>query len=177
MYLPPTFTIEFKQIGCLTYQLMTSQVLPLPRKAAFKFFEDPRNLFEITPDWLDFKIVNMEEKTKTFEGVKFVYTIKWLGVKLKWQSKIIDYRPPERFTDIQLRGPYSFWRHLHIFEEVPEGTLIRDEVTYKLHFASKFLHHLIKRQLYNIFCYRALRIAEWASGEFRPKLKKQNKGH
>jgi ligand-binding SRPBCC domain-containing protein len=173
MHFPPTFTIEFKQIGCLTYKLMTSLVLPLPREAVFNFFEDPGNLFEITPDWLDFKManININEKTETFEGVEFAYTIKWLGLRLKWKSKIIDYKPPERFIDIQLKGPYRFWQHLHIFEEVPEGTLMKDEVTYKLHFASKLFHPLIKRQLHDIFSYRALRIAKWASGEFKPKLR------
>lgn len=173
MRLPLTFTIDFKQIGCLTYQLITSQVLPLRREVVFNFFMDPRNLIEITPDWLDFKIADMEWKMKIFEGVEFIYTIRWLGLRLKWQSKIIEYKPPERFIDIQLKGPYRFWRHLHIFEEVPEGTLIKDEVTYKLHFVGKLFHRcLIKRQLYDIFCYRAQRIAEWSSGEFKPKLRK-----
>ncbi|HDY72401.1 MAG TPA: hypothetical protein ENH50_12135 [Nitrospirae bacterium] len=54
----------------------------------------------------------------------------------------------ERFTDIQIRGPYRFWSHLHTFEEVPEGTLMRDEVTYRLSHTAGLLHRsIIKRQL------------------------------
>jgi len=166
--LPPTFKIEL-----WLNQLKTSQVLSVPQEKAFKFFEDPKNLFEITPDWLDFKMVSPERK-EVFEGVEFDYTIKWLGIKLRWRSRIIDYKPPERFTDIQIIGPYQYWRHLHIFEKVSEGTLLKDEVTYKVPFGliGKLLHTLIiKRQLKDIFSYRAIRLSEWARGEFKSKVK------
>ena len=80
-----------------------------------------------------------------------------------WRSRIIEYRPPERFTDIQLKGPYRSWVHLHVLEKVPEGTLMRDEVTYKLHLPAIFLHpFLIRNKLIDIFTYRSVKIAGWA---------------
>lgn len=171
--LPPTFTIEFKRITNWMKQLKTSQVLPIPPTEAFRFFEDPRNLFEITPDWLDFRMVN-QGKTEVFDGVEFDYIIRWFELKLRWRSRIIDYKPPERFTDIQIIGPFRYWRHLHIFERVSEGTLLKDEVTYKVPFGliGILLHTLvIKKQLEDIFSYRAIRISEWAKGEFKSKVK------
>jgi ligand-binding SRPBCC domain-containing protein len=91
-------------MGVTRFGLMTSQVLALPRDMAFTFFEDPKNLFEITPDWLDFSLLD-REKSDVFEGAEFDYTIRWLGQKLMWRSRIVAYKPPERFTDIQIRGP------------------------------------------------------------------------
>lgn len=147
--------------------------MPVPQEKAFSFFEDPENLFEITPDWLDFKMVDMNKRTKIFEGVELHCTIKWLGLKFNWGSRILEYKPPEHFTDIQIKGPYHYWSHLHTFEEFPQGTLMVDEVTYRMPFGfiGKALHNfVVKKQLKDIFCYRAVRISEWVQGERKRKL-------
>ncbi|HDY72402.1 MAG TPA: hypothetical protein ENH50_12140 [Nitrospirae bacterium] len=64
---PLTFTIDFRRVDRLNYQLRTSQVLSVPPEKAFTFFEDPRNLFDTTPDWLDFKMVDVKDKSEVFE--------------------------------------------------------------------------------------------------------------
>jgi ligand-binding SRPBCC domain-containing protein len=171
--IPPSFQITFGKSGKSEYQLKTSQVLPLPVKKAFSFFEAPENLFEITPDWLEFRFHNKGQPSKTCQGAEFDYTVRWFSIKIKWHTKISEYIPPERFSDIQVKGPYASWEHLHTFAEVPEGTLMRDRVTYRLplYVIGNIVNKLfIMRQLEDIFSYRAMRIAEWASGTFRSKL-------
>jgi ligand-binding SRPBCC domain-containing protein len=159
--------MDISRTGFTTHRLTASQVLGLPQERIFVFFQDPENLFEITPPWLDFRLKG-EDTREVFEGAEFDYTIRWLGLHIRWRSRIIDYRPPNRFTDIQIKGPYSSWGHLHTFESVPEGTLMRDEVIYRLPLAAVALHPLfIRRQLEDIFAYRAVRIARWAGGEFQ----------
>jgi ligand-binding SRPBCC domain-containing protein len=161
--LHPTFTMDFQRVSFLTHRLRTSQILPLPPEEAFIFFEDPRNLFGITPDWLDFRMRDAD-KHEVFKGAEFDYAIRWLKLTFRWRSRIVDYHPPERFTDIQIIGPYRFWRHLHTFEGVPEGTLMRDAVTYTLPRTAALLHRpIIRNQLADIFSYRSLKITEWAT--------------
>jgi ligand-binding SRPBCC domain-containing protein len=155
--------MEIKRSGLLTYKLLTSRLLPIGQKEAFEFFEDPGNLCDITPVWLDFCMLNKDSDTGVHENAEFDYTIKFLGIKMRWRSRIINYKPPERFTDIQLKGPYKSWVHLHVLEKVPGGTLMRDEVTYTLHLPALILHpFLIRKKLKDIFSYRAVKIAEWA---------------
>jgi ligand-binding SRPBCC domain-containing protein len=159
--LPPSFTIEFKQTGFFTHKILTSQVVPLPPDDVFPFFEDPRNLSEITPQWLDFRMIK-STNADVFKGAQFVYTIRWFGVKLRWKTKIVDYEKPVRFTDIQLSGPYKSWQHIHTFEKIPEGTRVHDDVTYGIPLIAKPIYSIIiKKQLEDIFCYRAVRIADW----------------
>jgi len=166
--LPETYTIRFTPVDRATHELITAQVLPLAREEAFAFFQDPRNLFDITPDWLDFRMVDRNSSTDVIEGAEFDYTIRWFGIRIRWRSRIVGYRPPEKFTDIQLVGPYRFWRHLHSFESLPEGTRMTDAVTYRLpRLAVPLNDLLIKRQLGDIFDYRAVTIAKWARGEGR----------
>lgn len=166
--LPETYTIRFTPVDRATHELISSQVLPLAREEAFAFFQDPRNLFDITPDWLDFRMVDRKGTTDVFEGAEFDYTIRWLGIRIRWRSRIVGYRPPEKFADIQVAGPYRFWRHLHSFEPLPEGTRMTDAVTYRLPRVAAPLNNLvIKKQLNAIFDYRAAIIARWARGEER----------
>jgi hypothetical protein len=45
---------------------------------------------------------------------------------------IETFEPMRRFSDVQLRGPYRTWNHLHEFEAVAGGTRMRDRVEYEI---------------------------------------------
>ena len=165
--LPSSFTLTIQHAAPGTYRLSAAQVLPLPRKDAFVFFEDPRNLFDITPEWLNFIMKDREQMTGMYDGAVFDYTIRWFGIPLSWRRRIEGYRPPEQFIDVQAKGPYRSWSHLHRFEDHPGGTLMKDIVTYRLPFGplGRTAHRVaVRRQLERIFRYRASRIDEWARG-------------
>ena len=40
------------------------------------------------------------------------------------------WEPGVRFSDEQRRGPYRYWRHVHLFREESGGTLVEDGVDY-----------------------------------------------
>lgn len=113
----------------------------------------------------------MRKKTRVYEGAEYEYTIKVFGLRMIWKSRIIDYKPPERFIDIQIIGPYRAWSHLHTFEGIAEGTFLQDIVTYQPPLYAIPFHLIIKRQLRDIFSYRAVRIKEWAEGNFKRKVR------
>lgn len=116
---------------------------------------------------------DQEIKSKVFKGAEFDYTIRWYEVTLEWESRIINCKHPQRFTDVQLVGPYRSWEHIHTFEDTPEGTLMRDTITYELPFGllGNTVHALVlRRQLEDIFSYRAMRIDEWSREELRKKF-------
>lgn len=144
------------------HALEREQVIPVAREELFAFFEDPRNLGVITPSEMGFTITKMDELPMR-EGFRIKYKIKVFGVPVTWVSKITEYDPGARFVDVQVRGPYSFWKHEHSFEDVQGGTLMRDRVQYRLPFgilggAVNWL--LVARQLRYIFVYRTKVIAE-----------------
>ena len=91
------------------------------------------------------------------EGTKLNYCLSLHGFPISWQSKITDWKPDQKFSDIQLKGPYNYWYHTHSFEERNGGTLIKDRILYKVPFG--FLGDLvagsfIKKDLETIFSYR-----------------------
>lgn len=109
------------------------QIISAPLDRVFSFFSKPENLSRITPASLGFQILT-PSPIEMKAGALIDYTVKVLGFRTRWTTLITDYVPLQRFTDVQLRGPYSFWHHTHIFNEVPGGVQMLDEVRYAMPF-------------------------------------------
>lgn len=111
--------------------LERSQHLPGAPAAAFSFFSDAFNLERITPPWLRFHVVTPGPVTMA-GGTLLEYRLRLHGVPISWLTRIDTWEPPQRFVDVQVRGPYRLWRHTHTFEPDGTGTLMRDTVRYAL---------------------------------------------
>lgn len=136
--------------------LERKQHIGLPLEEVFDFFGRPENLSRITPLSLGFKILT-PSPVKMQAGAVIDYTIRAAAIPLRWTTLISDYDPPRRFVDVQLRGPYSFWHHEHLFEAADGGTLVIDKVHYALPGGplGDLVHVLfVKRQLEAIFDFR-----------------------
>lgn len=115
------------------YVIEKAQWIPLPRDEVFQFFCEAKNLEAITPEWLNFHIKKMSTE-KIQEGSLIDYKLKIKGVPASWRTLISSWRPPFQFVDEQLKGPYALWHHTHSFEEAQKGTLMLDQVIYKVPF-------------------------------------------
>ncbi len=145
-----------------TRTLIVEQEVSSPRDEVFAFFDRPENLAEITPPWLDFEILTPPPIEMRRDAL-IDYVVRLHRLPVLWSSLIAVYEPPDRFVDVQLRGPYSFWHHEHHFTETPRGTLIRDEVRYAmpLGLLGDLVHRVsVRRQIERIFAYRRAKAAE-----------------
>ena len=146
----------------LRWQLEQIQLIPKPRSDVFAFFADARNLERLTPDNLGFNIltpVPIEMKT----GTLIEYSLRLYGLTLRWRTLIEMFEPESRFIDTQLEGPYRYWRHVHEFEEVEQGTRMRDAVDYELPFGplgTVARAVFVRRSLERIFGYRRQAVTE-----------------
>ena len=128
--------------------------LPYPPEEIFAFFARPENLARLTPPSLGFRILTPSIDMRS--GALMDYTIRLLGLPVRWTTLIESYDPPRGFTDVQLRGPYSYWHHAHRFEPADGGTLMTDEVRYLLPLEplGSLALPIIRWQLDRIFRYR-----------------------
>lgn len=110
------------------------QTVPLPLDEVFAFFSDPENLPKLTPPWVGFKILT-PSPISMHEGTLIEYRVRVRGIPMLWSSQICEWNPPNHFADIQLKGPYAFWRHKHSFKTVPAGTLVSDDIEYAVPFS------------------------------------------
>jgi ligand-binding SRPBCC domain-containing protein len=135
---------------------------PVSIGEAFAVFEDPYNLARITPPWLNFEITSPDQ-VEMRKGAIITYRIRWMGIPLRWKTRIAEYAPPFYFVDEQAAGPYVLWRHEHRFTPSEEGTLVTDRVEYSLPFGwlGWLMHGLmVRRQLDGIFEFRRRALAE-----------------
>jgi ligand-binding SRPBCC domain-containing protein len=114
-----------------TYTLSFTQQVARPLPEVFDFFSRAENLEALTPPWLNFKILNVKPQPVQ-QGTLISYSLRVHGIPLRWTSEIIEWEPPHRFVDLQLRGPYKLWRHEHRFAAKAGGTLISDTINLAL---------------------------------------------
>ncbi len=149
------------------YRLTCQLWLPLPLDKVFPFFADAGNLSRITPPWLNFTMSTSGDILMR-DGTLIDYTIKWMRLPIRWKTRIAMYNPPRQFRDEQLQGPYLKWVHTHRFWPEDQGTVIFDEVLYRLPLGALgvLMHRiLIRRQLTEIFTFRQRVIPELLLGK------------
>jgi hypothetical protein len=149
----------YGNIGCHVF--WSYQWLSQDKENVYNFFSKAENLEVITPPWLNFKIVKKSDGEMR-QGTLIDYKLKIKGIPASWKTLISKWSPSDFFTDSQLKGPYSKWEHTHRFIEVQGGTLMTDEVIYKVPFGP--IGHIIKEVLIEndittIFNYRNKTIA------------------
>ena len=134
---------------CLTTRLLVAE----PRAQVFDFFADAFQLETITPPWLNFS-VRTPRPIEMEAGTMIDYQLRLHSVPVRWRSQISEWQRPFRFVDEQVKGPYRYWRHLHMFDESDGGTIVSDVVQYAVPLG--FILHplLVRGDLTKIFQYR-----------------------
>lgn len=134
------------------------QFMNVTAEKAWDFFSSPMNLAEITPPWLDFRVMS-EVPEKMYEGMMVQYKVHPLaGLPIWWVTEITHVNEPYFFVDEQRKGPYTLWHHEHHFKEQDGGVLMTDIVHYILPLSAisqPFIGWYVARKLDAIFDYRA----------------------
>lgn len=146
------------------FQLKQSQKIPASMEEVWDFISSPKNLKEITPDYMGFDITSEGLPEKMYPGMIISYKVSPLfGIKTTWVTEITHVRDLEYFVDEQRIGPYRIWHHQHFIEPIEGGVLMKDIVTYEPPFG--FLGRIansiiIRKKLKEIFDYRTKAVEE-----------------
>ena len=146
------------------YQFKREQKVNSTLEEIWDFISSPRNLKEITPDYMGFDITTENLPEKMYPGMMISYTVTpLLGIKTTWVTEITQVKDKAYFVDEQRVGPYTIWHHEHIIDPIEGGVLMKDIVSYKPPFG--FLGSIanvlvIKKKLNEIFNYRTKALDE-----------------
>ena len=91
------------------------------------------------------------------EGTRATLRLKVGPFWRRWVARHEDVRPGVGFTDVQERGPFALWRHVHRFEAAPTGSVLEDDVTWSLPggaLAHALLGRRVERDLRRVFGWR-----------------------
>lgn len=141
--------------------LRTETFIARPRLEAFAFFAAAENLERITPPELNFRILT-PLPIRMGTGALIEYQLRLFAVPFRWSTRISHWHPGVAFVDEQLAGPYAKWVHTHRFQDAEGGTLVSDEVRYRLPLfpLGEVAYPLVRFQLKRIFDYRSRRLGE-----------------
>ncbi|HET6219026.1 MAG TPA: SRPBCC family protein [Acidobacteriaceae bacterium] len=124
----------------------TEQWVPFPVQRVFAFFADPLNLPRLMPPWQDARIDSLElhspESASTpraaGRGSRILLSFRPVPlspIRLHWLALIDDYMTDHHFCDLQVTGPFGYWRHCHLVRAETHGdargTRITDVVDYQ----------------------------------------------
>jgi ligand-binding SRPBCC domain-containing protein len=145
------------------YTLSSKQKLPITVDEAWNFLSSPKNLKDITPDYMGFHIISGADKPM-YAGQIIQYLVTpVLGIKTHWVTEITHVVDKAYFVDEQRFGPYTLWHHKHFIKEIDGGVEMEDIIDYKLPFGflGRMLHpYLVKPKLTEIFNYRTNKLNE-----------------
>lgn len=151
----------FKKI----YKLERTQKVNCSIDQAWEFFSSPKNLKEITPEYMNFQITSELGDGRMYAGQLITYFVQpLLGIPIRWCTEITHVEDKKYFVDEQRFGPYQMWHHQHWFYENEDGTvLMKDIVHYAipLGYLGRLMNTLfIRKQLTEIFDFRIKRVDE-----------------
>lgn len=155
----------------MPFRLEARQTLTTDLDTAWSFFSDPRNLAEITPPDMHFRLTGRlagrlasGTPAGTYPGLMITYRLRPLPViEVPWATEITHVRAPHYFADEQRLGPYALWHHEHLFRAVERGIEARDIVHWALPLeplSAPLARLLVIPRLREIFEYRARRLKE-----------------
>ena len=96
----------------------------------FNWHEQAGAFHRLVPPWKSVRVIDSDYRITN--GSRTVFSIGIGLVRAKWEATHQGYQYPDRFIDVQKSGPFKSWEHQHLFSESPEGSLLTDDVTYKL---------------------------------------------
>lgn len=104
-----------------------------PPESVWAFHTDLSNHARTCPPEQREQIVKGLE-TPLSAGARVVLRARHGGFWRTLEAEIADWNPPAGFTSRQVRGPFKSWTHRHRFAPFQRGTLMTDQIEYRLRF-------------------------------------------
>ena len=102
-----------------------------PAAAVFEWHEQPDAFGKLMPPWANVKILRREGGIR--DGARTELQMKLGPYRGTWLLEHQDYQAGRQFSDVQVRGPFTVWKHMHRFEPAGEDACyLVDHIEYRL---------------------------------------------
>ena len=139
-----------------------SVFFPVSVDEVFSYHICMDNISKLLPRYINLEVLNAPCDLKL--GGIIQLRVYMYGVSFFWEAEIIEYKQNIRFTDSLNHGPFSFWKHYHLFKACKGGTLMTDRIEYKLPWSilGEIAHYFFGREkLEQIFITRHKKALEY----------------
>ena len=130
--------------------------IPAPVGDVFDYHRRATALQRLTPPWEAVEVVSKEGGIEN-EGTT-VLKVRMGPLKTEWKAVHQGYAENRKFCDVQVKGPFKYWKHTHAFRSVSEDvTELTDAIEYELPMGvlgRLFAEGMVKKKLSRMFVYR-----------------------
>lgn len=132
--------------------------MPVSAEELSDWHDRPGALQRLLPPWERVQILNIQGRLSTGQQ-RVVFRLVLGGiVPIRWEAEASNYQRGQGFVDVQLRGPFAEWRHVHRFiPQDEERALLQDEVSFRLpggFLVRGLANRTVRKRLDRIFRYR-----------------------
>lgn len=107
-----------------------TSVIAADSGVVWRFHMDPRNLMRVSPHGTEVRILTPDPVVGLHKRIRVSIRV-WSIYPVEMENEIAEFEPERRFVDIQVRGPFEFFRHEHLFEPANGGTRLTDIIMYE----------------------------------------------
>ncbi len=105
--------------------------IPCPANELFRWHEAPDAFHKLMPPGEVVKV--LQHDGKITNGARAVLLVGVWPVRFVWELVHQDYIEGRQFCDVQVRGPFSAYRHEHVMIPVDEhNCLLSDRITFSM---------------------------------------------
>lgn len=105
--------------------------MPVSAAALFAWHERPGAFERLTPGFMPARVVSRSGGIT--DGSRVTLSVPVGPAHTTWEMEHVGYVPGREFRDVQRRGPFASWEHVHRMEPLPDGTSVLDDtIRYRL---------------------------------------------
>lgn len=127
-----------------------------PVEEVFAWHARPGAISRLSPPWDPLRLISVTNGINP--GSCVVMELRAGPVPFIWEALHTRYEKNVFFEDIQLRGPFSSWTHVHFFEKNASfNTIMEDRISYTLPFhpmGTTLLNGFVQKKFARIFAFR-----------------------
>lgn len=131
----------------------------IPADELFAWHERPGAFERLAPPWRTIRV--LERQGTIRDGDTLAVETRQGPFRIRWRALHQDFVEGKQFWDIQTKGPFAMWRHLHQFETHEEESILRDRIEYSLRggpLGSLLAGGRVRRELERLFRFRHRRL-------------------
>lgn len=102
------------------------------KEELFRWHESSGAFERLNPPWDPVKVISSSGGIKDGAVVHLKIPI-FLNFGIRWILTHLGYVKGEKFEDVQIKGPFSFWHHKHLFIGADDNTsVLKDQISFSL---------------------------------------------
>ena len=102
--------------------------LPVSTSDAFAWHERAGAFARLAPPWMPMTVLRRHGTIQEGDWIEFRIGRRPFAVR--WLAEHGEIKAGRFFTDVQARGPFRYWRHVHRFEPLGETAVLSDDVDF-----------------------------------------------